>query len=405
MSTISKNICDFFNEAYSAVWHEDVLELSFRYISDDNIVALEWLDEHAKLEGVDIEHVRATAPTFTVQARELFFQTLEKALNREDVRLGRFSAIIVGNEPHNFIFLSNEKILIEKDISTLHHAYKNIIRFIKVLTSLSDRCSVAPDNELYFYFAKEDIVLNYDYSINLLQKLSTEQNLALERFNKEFTSTDKASDKVRIFKQTIFVWKNNQRALPKDKIFSELVQDISSILHRYEIEYELFTTKFSFKNLQNSINVEVANISQRIDSCLIGIQDKIVAIPIAESIMLLQMESDNFVKNILLFLVGLLTSALMYRFLSLQGNNLSFLREEMKHKLLAVNNIPKTKVEIKGDFERLQKRIEDHFKFIMHIKILLVIANIISACFVIVYSYSCISKHVLSLIQKCVGFL
>jgi len=135
------------------------------------------------------------------------------------------------------------------------------------------------------------------------------------------------------------------------------------------------------------------------------IQDKIVAIPIAESIMLLQMESDNFVKNILLFLVGLLTSALMYRFLSLQGNNLSFLREEMKHKLLAVNNIPKTKVEIKGDFERLQKRIEDHFKFIMHIKILLVIANIISACFVIVYSYSCISKHVLSLIQKCFGFL
>lgn len=387
MSSISKNICDFFNEAYSVVWHEDVLELSFKYISDDNIAALKWLDEHAKLEGVDIEHVRATAPTFTIQARELFFQTLEEALNREDVRLGRFNAIIIGNEPHKFIFLSNEKILIEADISTLHHTYKNIIRFIRVLSSLSDRYSVAPDNELYFYFAHEDIVLNYDYSIDMLQKLSAEQNLALEQFNKEFTSVDRFSDKLRIFKQTIFVWKNNQRTLPKDKVFSELVQDISFILHRYEIEYELFATKFSFKNLQSGIDAEIANISQRIDSCLIGIQDKIVAIPVVESIMLLQMESDKFVRNILLFLVGVLTSALMFRFLSLQRNNLNFLREELKHKLLTVDKIPKTSVEIKGKFERLQKRIDDHFMFIRYIKLLVVIANIISLCFVIVYSY------------------
>lgn len=135
--------------------------------------------------------------------------------------------------------------------------------------------------------------------------------------------------------------------------FAEALRSFHELFQRFEESYELFISQFSFAKVREQVEEHRLAYTAKLNGVFAGIQDKLLAIPVALVIAASQMkhESGAALENFFVLVGALVFAGLMVLLLRNQRDTLQVIHEEIRRE--------NTKLE--REYREIRARLEDAF--------------------------------------------
>lgn len=231
--------------------------------------------------------------------------------------------------------------------------YLDIVRFIKILESISDYIDERNGNLKLVFFKSEKLEININYLPNKLPKLS---NLAI--FEESFRETIYVSQKKLMALNALFSVIGQE---DKENRFSYLLNHFETFYIKYQENYKLFLSEFTFDKIKEEIDNRILDTLTRINKIISDIQDKLLAIPAALLFSASQMKKvitpGDFLVNLIIVIAVLIFADFMFRFIKNQKDTLVAVNSEYNLRRKSYEEKYKDIYEsIKTDFDKLDER-------------------------------------------------
>ncbi len=202
--------------------------------------------------------------------------------------------------------------------------YKDVLRFIEVLSMLSDYVisNIGEPKELVF-FNKRKLSILMQYNQNALRPVPYLDQLLLQ-----LQAAHDNEERKRIFVAELISFLLSFSTAER---FVKLLTSLDAVYDNYLKSHLLYLEKFSYHDLKSKVDKDKLEYTKKIYATVNDIQSKLIAVPAAFLLVLAQFDFTNKTgfKNILITIGALLFSILLEVLLSNQFGVLKYIETEI----------------------------------------------------------------------------
>ncbi|MEO5327271.1 MAG: hypothetical protein H7829_03415 [Magnetococcus sp. THC-1_WYH] len=270
-------------------------------------------------------------------------QEVVYAKNMSDM-LGQFN--FCHQLPKHFFLEDGNHLSGEENPPLLVSQYLSTIQLVDFLLKISDHHSFIQGTQLQLvFFQKEKLEIDISYCDKDLADLPQIQVLA------QSLDIDPHKDqRMVIFKEALITM---LRAVDRSKRFPHLLENFSQIVKRYEDNFDLYVSEFSFEKVREEWEQRKIEYIAKFNQVITDTQDKILVIPVALILVGGEMEAKGHLtlKNVSILIGSIFFSVLMWILIRNQHHTLVALHKEV----LAL------KLRTEERHQEIASRIEDVF--------------------------------------------
>lgn len=208
------------------------------------------------------------------------------------------------------------------------------------------------------------LLSNYDSKITIPYTLLTETiytssqavKLAIESLDELFSDSLHSSEKKRILRNALL---SSLKACSENQRLGHLLLHSAEIINNAQHNYELFISSFSFQNDLEKLHEQKRDFSVKLNGLLIGIQGKLLAIPVSTILATTQLKEEGEANHVIinssvmassLFFLAIIVWLIRSQMLAIKSIESEITQKEKRFKL----ELPRLFPEVKAIFDSLK---------------------------------------------------
>lgn len=225
--------------------------------------------------------------------------------------------------------------------------YLRLPQFLELLEEVSDFCSVKDVVKFYVFLADQRFDLPIVCEPGALKKVPSVE--AIEALREDVFVKPRQPAKRELLKRSMV---RHMRSIEERSRFSSLLRSFPSVVASYEAARDNFVSEFEFEKLNEKFERKREEYMLKIDSVCSDLLTKVLALPVAQAIVVSQYKDGALLANLALVFGSAIVSLLGVAFISNQIHAIREIRKSAKRE----------RDEVAERYPDLYKRIEDSYK-------------------------------------------
>ena len=202
--------------------------------------------------------------------------------------------------PENYLVVS---ALTDPEESSLLEIYKQTLRLVDILCRAADHCDPNGVNEKFIYLGTKKVEIPIVYSRGDLKEIE-----GLDDFDTFLSVPPHLDQKLAIFKSGLQDFLVDTKS---EERFVRLIHLFPQFLERIQSDFNVYASELTFDKVRDEIEKRKLDFVDRLNKVFSDIQNKILAVPIAQIVAAGQMKPDEDFKNTVIFIGVILFTILM----------------------------------------------------------------------------------------------
>jgi hypothetical protein len=283
----------------------------------------------------------------------------------------------------------------------LARTYFATIRLIGILKDISDHQEETGTKRLILIFLEQEkLELPIEYSSNELRQLGS-----LDRLAQILDEPIHQTEKQAILKRCLIGSLIEKR---EEKRFSLLLEGFNNIFERFERNYRVYASEFSFEKVMAEVQRHKLEYTAKLNKVFTDVQNKLLAIPAALILIGGQMKSaeEATLNNFVILLGGIIFAMLMFMLLSNQKHTLNAINHEIaeQRREIRLDDNPELDEKIANAFDELHLRYY-HQVTLLRIVWWLVVFGLIFTLAMFIWITPAIRNSITSLAENVLSFI
>jgi hypothetical protein len=260
--------------------------------------------------------------------------------------------------------------------------FLDTLRLVGLLEQVSDKSHRKGDQKEFFFKLRRGLSLQIVYTARDLVALeepdSREDPDSPGRLDKieELLGSDVHRNQIHdIFKSAVMKTLDGTH-----ERFVDLLQRFGQLYRRFEENYLLFISEFSFEKIREQAEEHRLKYTDKLNGVFTGIQNRLLAIPVALVIVAGQIKGEEGASlgNIMILIGAIVFAGLMWLLISNQQHTLEALKGEIDRENKKLGAHKEIQEKLKDIYDDLEQRYRHHRSQLNRIKVLVVISVLLT---------------------------